>query len=501
MAIPQLQAGIDSASKILAEWNSFVETLSSYEGPQREAFDLEKTIPSLSPPATIKEIETKLTGAVSLTHNLSSIASIELIPDSTVNEITARVSAVFGILEKLTNQIKAFEIDNPIASLDAAAMTASNEKGQQINLAPIFIELYPAIQSLLLALYQIRTMAGINEKRGFSIEFSYIDAARSAQRRAYGELNRLRHAVAESRKQLDKIVSEAASKNREIESMKVEATTALQRAEEQKQQAEALISRVTEINTNAETLKTAVGEYQATFDDFSTQLDSRNKQLTMGQNEQGRLFAEMTSLLDDAARLRDRSREVLGEATMSGLSESFAREMKAAGRQLLWMQFLFFLSIALLFVAAGIVLNAFPWLEQHSWIKPTRIDPPAGADAMTLGVFHLVNFLGKAIILVPPLLLLAFAARRYAEVFRLKTLYTYKYTIAASLPGFKIEAPNFSDAITASAFQNLLANPVENHDQTKPVTPVDEGSSFLQKLVEPVVKKALDKLSDPPKKA
>jgi len=101
MTVPQLKPAIDAAGAALASWNSFVEALTSLEGSSKETFDLELGIPNLSPPTTIRQIETKLSGAISLAHSLSDIGSVELIPDGTVNELTTRISSVQAIVDRL----------------------------------------------------------------------------------------------------------------------------------------------------------------------------------------------------------------------------------------------------------------------------------------------------------------------------------------------------------------------------------------------------------------
>lgn len=73
-------------------------------------------------------------------------------------------------------------------------------------------------------------------------------------------------------------------------------------------------------------------------------------------------------------------------------------------------------------------------------------------------------------------------------------LYTYKYTVAASLPGFKVESPTYAEGITAAAFQELLKNPIDM-DFSKGKH-AKEGTTFLERLIEPVVKKTIDKMMD-----
>lgn len=538
MTTPLLEGIVKAGTATLTNWNTFVDRLSSLEGPDQAVFDLEKQIPSLVPATSIEQIGAKLTGAISLVHNLSGIESLDLIPDVIVTEVTARVSAVRAAVEKLLAQIAGLEKDSEITSLDAASMTAVNQKTQQVNLPPIFTELYPAIQSLLVSLYQIRTMSKLNEEGGYTLQLSQINAARSAQQRAYGELNRLRHALDGNRKQLDAIASEAKSTASEIAAAKSQTTEAIKKTEESKASAESLVATIGAINETAGKLKEQVDSYQGTFSKFQTDIDERNsifvkgkadfdklltdsnaereaflasgksgldKLLADGKGAQEKLLDEKTAahekLLSDITvaqsevdRLLARSREVLGEATVSGLSESFAREMKAAERQLRWMQFLFYFSVICLLLAAGVVLNAFPWLE--GWVHSVKFEPPANAEPIAVAVLYLANFMSKLTFLLPPLILLLFAGRRYTELFRLKTQYTYKYTVAASLPGFKIEAPEYADAITASAFKELLFNPGEKASAPEDASDNKGGNTFLQRLLEPMIKKALDKMGD-----
>jgi hypothetical protein len=530
MTAPQLKSIIDVGSTILANWNSFVEGLSSLEGPGNAVFELDKQIPNLTPQTSIEQIGAKLTGAIGLLHNLSGIETLDLIPDLIVTEVSARVSAVRAVVEKLLTQITALEKDSDIASLSAESMTAANQKNQQVNLPPLFIELYPAIQNLFVTLYQIRAMSGLSEEGGFTLQLSNINAARSAQQRAYGELNRLRRALAATQKELGSIVSEAQSATKEIAGVKSQIIEVVTKSEESKAKAEALIAATGAINETASTLKASVDAYQESFNKFQADLDERNSTFIKGKAEFEKLLADgklrqekfleekkkehenlisekvaaHEKLLSDIAtaqaeidRLLARSREVLGEATVSGLSDSFAGEMNATRRQLRWIQLLFYFSVACLLVAAGIVLDAFPWLE--SWIHIVKFVPPANAEPVAIALFYLGNFVSKLTFLLPPLILLFFAGRRYTELFRLKTQYTYKYAVAASLPGFKVEAPNYADAITALAFKELLFNPGERINAPEDKLDSTSGTTFIQRLLEPIIKKAMDKMGEAPK--
>jgi hypothetical protein len=63
------------------------------------------------------------------------------------------------------------------------------------------------------------------------------------------------------------------------------------------------------------------------------------------------------------------------------------------------------------------------------------------------------------------------------------------------LPGFKIEAPQLAEAITAIAFQELIRNSPEgetNRDVEE--KEADLGSSILQRLMTPLIKRAIDQM-------
>jgi len=558
---PQLESVVQNATATLTNWNNFIGGLSSLEGPEHVAFDLEKPIPNISPPTSIEQFGTKLTGAIALAHNLSAIESLELIPDSSVTEVSARVSAVRTGVEKLLAQINALEKDSEIASLDPTSMTAANQKSQQLNLPPIFAELYPAIQNLLASLYQMRTMSKLNERAGYTLQLSQLNAARSAQQKAYGDLNRLRRALEGNRDRLATIILDAQSALKELATAKTQIAETFSKAEESKTKAEALVTNTNAINEAARKLKESVDAYQSAFAKFQADLDARTATFAQGKADLDKLLAESKSAYDklvadgnaerakflsdgktsleklvaegkagqdkllaekttahdqllarsladhqkivsdlglsqkEIDRLLARSREVLGEATVSGLSDSFAREMRATGSQLRWIRILYYFSVASLLAAAGIVLNAFPWLE--GYVHIAKFEPPANADPMAIGIFYLANFVPKLTFLLPPFILMLFAGRRYTEVFRLKTQYTYKYAVAASLPGFKVEAPNFADAITALTFKELLFNPGEKVDAPEDKSSeASGGSTFIQRLIEPIVKRAMDKIGD-----
>ncbi len=96
--------------------------------------------------------------------------------------------------------------------------------------------------------------------------------------------------------------------------------------------------------------------------------------------------------------------------------------------------------------------------------------------------------------LLPGLLLVGFAARRHRALFRLREMYLYKFTVAASLAGFKGEAPEHEQAVAAAAFEQLLFNPVTYMEKEEPPSRKD---GRLRRWLKKIIKDAWDEMQSP----
>jgi len=118
--------------------------------------------------------------------------------------------------------------------------------------------------------------------------------------------------------------------------------------------------------------------------------------------------------------------------------------------------------------------------------------PPTSADPWSL-LFYYGSIVSRLFVVLPAALLVHFFSRKQNELFRLKEEYTHKFSVAASLHGFKIESPKYYEEITAAAFNELLKNPAATPN---PQPEAGTQLTWAQRLIEPVVKKYFDKLLD-----
>ena len=141
MTATQIEGAINNGLAILDDWNAFVAALLSIVGPDHAKFDPSAVIPGLTPPITIQGLGTKLAGTVALVQTLSDVQTTDLMPDATITDFIGRIAAIKATTERLVNSATTLDPENKVLSLDAEALVAANDAGQQLNVGPILAEL------------------------------------------------------------------------------------------------------------------------------------------------------------------------------------------------------------------------------------------------------------------------------------------------------------------------------------------------------------------------
>ena len=215
----------------------------------------------------------------------------------------------------------------------------------------------------------------------------------------------------------------------------------------------AKIQQIREITTDASTLSSLVTDYDSEFKSFDKALEARNKSYTAARKE-----------LDDGIEYIEKSREtietqiaqseqMLTGATVTGLASKFSELLVKLDKQVDTAAFAFYVSIGLLAASCLPILDYF-----------FEIWPPEDRQ----GESHSPqDLLIRSILLVPASWLTQFNARKYAHLFKLKEHYAYKYSIASSVQGFKVQAPGYEEEIAFAAFFDLAFNPALEIDGKK----------------------------------
>jgi hypothetical protein len=256
------------------------------------------------------------------------------------------------------------------------------------------------------------------------------------------------------------------------------------------------VSSVEEIRAQASALESVVSGYQATFDAFQKQLEGRKKDIDSGRQALGHLTTNLATKEKQIDALVKKAEEMLGGATTAGLATAYKSQADGVNDQLGNARAWYYGSIVMLAVSVAAALNLF-----NSW--GIALPPlPTFSDSTPTGniaVQALSSLGSRALLILPALLLAGFTAHRHSALFRLREEYSHKYTSAASVQGFKIQAPDYKDAIAAAVFAELLKNPAQSLDSDKKggkALEVGRINGFLDSLITPRVEEALKKAGD-----
>ena len=258
------------------------------------------------------------------------------------------------------------------------------------------------IQEYLVEIEEIKKQIselGTDAKNNLGSIKTIINESKTTQ----GELNSLVKGNEALSDELEELKEEATTFNGEIDTMK-------QNHADKMAKADKLLSDLTE-----------------KYNKFSTDMDTKAKAV----------YSEIKSLSEQADSM-------LSGATNAALATAFNAKRQEASDEL---------AMALSFYNKAI---------ECLWIS--IIPLVLVLLAMSIGILPAKpwTIFSAVIIVMPGLFLQHFAASRYADTFRILEDYTYKYSIAMGVEGYKKAAPEYADEIAASTFEQIAFNPADN---------------------------------------
>lgn len=210
----------------------------------------------------------------------------------------------------------------------------------------------------------------------------------------------------------------------------------------------AKLVNIREVATQAEKLATLIDSYQARYELFDTELEKRLalfgdfEEATKAANQQNQ------SREKEIDKLVSEANQMLQGATNAGLAKAFNDAGVKYGDEAEGAKKGFYWSIVFL-VASVIPLAAYVF--QIPYLDTVAASTSTG---VTLG-----GVLSRIVFLLPGVWLTSFTALRYSSLFQLHREYAFKAAIAMSVDGFKMQAPEYKEAIAGTAFIELATKP------------------------------------------
>jgi hypothetical protein len=210
----------------------------------------------------------------------------------------------------------------------------------------------------------------------------------------------------------------------------------------------AKLVNIRETSTQAERLAALIDKYQAKYEAFDTELDKRLALFKEFEDANKAAQQQNQSREKEIDRLVAEANQMLQGATNAGLARAFNDASVKYGGEADEAKKGFYWSIVFL-VALVLPLVAYvfpiPYLDVVSAQTSTGV---------TLG-----GVLSRIVFLLPGVWLTSFTALRYSSLFQLHREYAFKAAIAMSVDGFKMQAPEYKEAIAGTAFIELATKP------------------------------------------
>lgn len=292
-----------------------------------------------------------------------------------------------------------------------------------------------------------------------------LSEARSAQQ-----------AVAETAAQAATLKDQVASSTEEAMRIAEEARTAIDQirshTEEVKKAIDSSVDEIAGLKDEAVSIKSDA-------DAFQTELVGARTKLEDLISRADAKFGEQSAYVTKVEELVTKATDMLSQATVAGLAKAFDEERKDLDRRMKGAMTGFGIGIGFIFLVTA-MLAAYVFRIE---VGESVLGIPNNEATVTLS-----GFMARSIILLGPVWLALFSARRYRNLFDLRQQYSHKYNMAFSVNGFQTQAPEYREQIAYWVFQTIGANPVSSSSDKAGMDehPMDGIKNLLQSVVDRV---------------
>lgn len=461
-------------------------------------FDMKKTIPSTD--LSLSDIITRISVVSESIDSFEKSTNLIMVPSSRLDQLMQASQEVQARLDELLSRSQqVVKSAGGFSSFNYENFHMQTANGQNHDLRGLFRSLVGSTDSLLEAFYGV--LAIIKPSKP-TYKFYRISGALSGLvENISNDLQELSNKLANLKNISQRAESELAkSEEAAKEALRNKEEIIQDRTTVKEYHAEVTESKasIEDIYTKARSLEKEVKGYAEKYEEFDRNLDERNKQFDEGSKRQEKLLEALDRHNEDILDTVKRSKEMLKGATVAGLASSFLEAQRKLERQLIWARMSFYAGIIFLFISAvPLMVYVFmpiivPILQ---YMYPDLVDFSSLylAQEELTGWQYLGQVLARFIILLPAAWFVSFSAIRHSSLFRLREHYSYKYSMAVSVEGFKKQAEGYESEIAALVLEQLAFNPADKLVHSKDIK---EGRFPIMSLFIDRIRNQLNKKHD-----
>lgn len=444
-------------------FDGFLAFLGSLKDRDGRAFDISRIIPNTD--SSISDLRARAAVIAGLIRKFDEKGGAPLTPLSDfvalVNAGNAVANAITQTTESITNNLASA---GGLQTIDYENFHFIGNNGSATNFLGQFTTLYDGVESYLQS-FQIVFQATNPSRASFNFS-SATESLSSVIGKANKSLQRIESTLNAAQEQLEKINTTQASFGAALDEVRAKQAT----VNEQSGQVAEVVANVTARNEEAASLSATtadlrdrVSAYQAEFEGFQNQLASMKESYSAGDKQLKSLIDRFNKQAESFDSMIDRSDQMLSASTVAGLASEFGTIRNDLDTKLGDAHTSFKWSIGFLFVSAvPLILFVFsPFLVAAFPDNVNLVRAVSGMTANQSGWHYVGQVFARFIILLPAIWYVAFCTARYNSLFKLKEHYSYKYSMAVAVEGFKKQAPEYEDMIAALVFEQLAFNPAD----------------------------------------
>ncbi len=389
-----------------------------------------------------------------------------VIPRSLLNTIIEALNNLEQHYNIILERFNKLENDGGIGFFSGDDYSIKSKNGNvNYNISSNFKDINNTSDILLEKIYPLINIIKSEKFTYFASAFNTYKELLKGTEEEYSELKKFRMDAEKHIKEVSGFRETAKDIYAEVENLKNQSLANKKTLSEYEHEGTQSLTSIRATLKDAEKLKVAVDSYSADFDNFQKKLNEREEKIKTGNEKQEKILNEISESNIKIGELNDKAESMLSGATVAGLAGTYESIRKDLSKELERARWVFYFSIFVLFVSViPLVLYAVPGLNE--WIFNFSNE----AVLKEASAWEIIaQVLARALLLIPAAWFTKFSAARHSTLFKLKENYAYKYSVAASVEGFKKQAEEFQDEIAATTFFELTFNPanrMDGHDQS-----------------------------------
>ena len=416
---------------------------------------------------TLDDIFTGLSSLLGLVASIEAKENATFVPKVLLTTLSARANDIKASFETLRNLINTISANGGVKSIDLENLhvTAGNDAGH--SFAKPFRVLFANLDAAYAAWYQVRFVLRAPRLSEFSKYVSEFESNRDKATQTLAEIREVRQESADKAAEIQSLFDRATASLAELQRIGAEGQADRKNLADYAADAANKSAEMKSAEEKAATLQETISNYQAQFEAFDKELAARSRRFEDETTEFNAIRSRLIDQEEKARKLTNDSETLLRGATNVGLASSFSSLQRQITRELNWARWGFYVSIFFLVVLSlPIAVYVFPALQvllKSLGLNSDFMLPKTSIEAQKTPEV-LAQIAARALLLVPGIWLVRFVSARHERLFRLREHYSYKFSVASSVEGFKKQAPELEQGIAATAFYELTFNPATRMD-------------------------------------